>query len=653
MLQPQANRESFLLPTVAPKWRAVVNALLILGAGDFVIRHFNSIRSSSIDLAHHYALVAYIAAHFRAPVDVWRLGDMSIYPYYSHALAGMLGNIVGSPLMGLQLVTLTAIFGLWTAIAIALGTLPQRQSLIFIPTFAALMLFNRFGLHAELFGYEVIGNFFFSELVAQAFCAWIFTLILLMERRGTPPLGRYLLCVVALHVAVRIHLLPTVELFGALGLLVVFDVIEAGRLQRLRAAALGSIALIVGCGVIVLDPAFAAMRTLSANNGALTLHWLPSLQALALLATVVILLSLALAWQWIRNRRADLDRHLLVYKYFACLGAAVALLCLFQMLLLKWNLGSEYACRKYAFALQTIAIVNLALLASTFNMRQATADPRSGFQAALGNFSAVLVLGLGLGLGLAPSNNPSKQDVGQLVSIERTVTAIRTTGADAAASGQDYVVGIAGLPWTDDYLFSIGLLDAPANATTRDLLLGKPATHPKRIGRIVTSVGNKPWDVVACRKQVDGGGLALLDGSCVMTHAAACGTGFDFSRAGYLPSIVAVGFSGPERSGRWSQGRTSRIACTLSPPPLRPNRILISAQGHLTDGPQRMLLSVNGGPEQTFIYTRKNPTPTISLDISKIKGNKLDLEFRYPDAHPAGNGDRRVISIFFHKIRFD
>ena len=655
MTKVPATDESFLLPALAPVWGAAVKVLLFIGAIDFVIRNFNSIWSTSIDLAHHYSLVTYIAGHFHAPVNVWHLGDMNIYPHYSHALAAILGSFLASPLMGLQLVTLLAIYGLWSAIAIALGTLPQRQALIFLPAFAAMLLLNRFGLHAELFGQEVISNFFFAELVAQALCAWVFTLMLLMERRGTPTLLRYAFCVASLHVAVRIHLLPTIELFGALGLLVVLDVMEADRRQRLRATLLGGVALILGCAVIVLDPAFAAMRRLSANNGGLGLHLIPNLPALALLAVVALLLSLALAWRWLGKYSPPLGRHLLAYKYFACLGAATAILCLLQMLLLKWGLGSNYACRKYAFALQTVIVIDVALLICAFATRHAApgaAASRRGFQSVLASLGPVFVLGLSLVLGFAPPSRAQGGDVGRLVSVERTVTAIHTAGREATAARRDYVVGITGLPWTDDYLFSIGLLKAPSNGVTRDFILGKPIQHPEQIGRIVTSIDRKPWDVAGCRDHVYADGLVVLDGACVMAHISNCGAGFDFSQAGNLSPTVAEGFNGPELTGRWSQGHRSSITCTLTPGVPRPTQVLIQAQGHLSAGPQRMLVSINGGPDQTFEYSRQTPQPVIRLDISKLQGAQLRLEFKYPDARQSSDKDLRVISIFFHKIIF-
>ncbi|MGH8156496.1 MAG: hypothetical protein ACREPQ_00120 [Rhodanobacter sp.] len=649
--------ESFLLPSIAPAWRATVGALIIIGAIAFVFQYFGKLYTGSIDLAHHYALVSYIGQHLGLPENVPYLGDMNTYPHYSHALAAIFGNFLSSPLMGLQLVTLLSIYGLWAAIALAMATLPQRHAVIFVVAFGALLALNQLWLHAELFGQEVIHSFLFAELVAQALCVWVYVLMLLMERHGTPALLRYAVCVAALHIAVRTHLLPAIELFGSFGLLVALDVMEAGRPKRLYAALCGGIALMVGCACIVLDPAFNAMRKLSVNNGALPLQLLQNPLALALLATVVILLSLTLAWRWLAGGRGHLGERLLVYKYFACFGAATGILCLLQILLLKWGLGSDYACRKYAFALQTLFFIDLALLICSFVMRRAESSGSASHTSSknvVANLAPALLIALSMHLSFPSPLAPHGQDLGHLLSIERAVTALHDTEVEAIAGKKNYVVGLAGLPWIDDYLFSISVLATPQDGATRDLITGKGVRYPNEVGYLITTVGAKPWDITTCRQHVYASGLVVVDGSCAIEkyQSAKCWDGFDFSSNSYLPWGAADGFSGPEPTGRWNEGQHSSITCTLGPGSPRPSQVLIYAQGHLPAGPQRMLVSINGGPDQAFVYSKQTPSPVISLPIPNDHSAKLQLAFKFPDARQSSTRDLRVISVFFHKIRF-
>ncbi|MFA6230633.1 MAG: hypothetical protein WC617_10775 [Rhodanobacter sp.] len=658
MREFEQPNESFLLPAINPAWSGTVKALLVAGAIIFTVRYFNLLWSGSIDLAHHYALVSFIEREFRAPLNSSYLAEMNGYPHYSHALAAIFGSFFSSPLMGIQLVTLLSIYSLWTALAVSLVTLPQRKLSIFILAFVALLTLNRFFLHAELFGNEVISNFFFSELVAQALCAWVYAIMLLMERQGTPKLLRYAFCVIALHVSVGVHLLATVELFGSLGLLVTLDVIKEARPLRLRAAFQGAVALLAGCAAIVLDPAFEAMRRLSVNNGALLLQLVPNLRILALLTILVIILSLALVSRWFFADRMDHGRQLLAYKYFACFGMATGFLCLLQMALLNWGLGSEYACRKYAFALQSIALINLALLACSFTKHpslSATQTRSTSLRSAVVNFSPVLLVLFGLLLAFSPPENLQAQNVGQLVSIERTLTSMQAAGVETDPGKQSYVVGLSGLPWVDDYLFSIGIFRAPIDDSTRKFIFGKSIQSPEKIGRIITNVDTKPWDIPACREHVYAGAFVVLDGACAIPkyQSTSCKDGFDFSESGYLPLGAAVGFSGPEASGRWNDGMESSITCTINPAAPLPTRVLIYAQGHLPAGPQHMLVSVNGGPYQTFLYSQQSPLPVISFGIPKVDAGQLNLRFRFPDGKKAGTNDPRVISVFFHKIRFE
>ncbi|MBQ4854724.1 hypothetical protein IMW82_08575 [Rhodanobacter sp. B2A1Ga4] len=659
MSRTSESRDSFLLPSIDPAWRATVKALLLVGGMVFVVLCFKHLWVANTDMAHHYALISYLAEFWRPPVYAPNLGEMNFYPYYSHLLAALAGTFLHSPLMGMQLVTLLSVYALWVALAIALATLPARAATLFFVSFVVLLALNRFGLHAELFGSEVIVNFFFAELVAQALCAWVYTLMLLMERRGVSAPLRYAFCVIAIHFLVRTHLLPTVELFGALGLLIAMDVVEAPRQRRLWTILSGGITLLAGCAVIVLDPAFGALRKLSKNNGGLPLQLIPNTLVLAVLAVAVIVLSLVLAWQWMKTRKTGLHPRFLAYKYFACLGISVGALCLLQIALLKWGLGSEYACRKYAFALQTLALIELCLLVSTFLVsRNISVESPDGTRllAPISYLSPVLMVLVGLWLGFIPRSGVTEQDAAHLVALERTITTASLTELEPIAGKSNYVVGIAGIPWFDNYLFSIGILKTPRHAVfiPAQFITGEGYEDPQRVGSILTSLGNRPLDIAACRKHTLANDLVILDGACVMGkfRSAQCEGIYDFSANGHLPTGMATGFSGPEPTGRWSAGPKGSVTCTFSPGATRPDRILIYAHGRVSAGPQRMLISVDGGTSQSFTYTAQNQPSPISVDISKAQGEKLTIEFEFPDEQPASTRDPRLISVFFHKIEF-
>src|SRR5438132_644254 len=84
--------------------------------------------ATSSDFAHHYALVARLAQQWTLPAGGFdpSLGEMNIYPRSSHALAAMLGTLLHSSFLGMHLVTLLSMMGVWAALGALMLTLPRR-----------------------------------------------------------------------------------------------------------------------------------------------------------------------------------------------------------------------------------------------------------------------------------------------------------------------------------------------------------------------------------------------------------------------------------------------------------------------------------------------------------------------------------------------
>src|SRR3974390_65659 len=68
-------------------------------------------RTGSVDFALHYALVEYIADHWRWPSpEMPYLAAMNQYPPVSHTVAAFVGVLCGSPMLGLHLVSTVSAF---------------------------------------------------------------------------------------------------------------------------------------------------------------------------------------------------------------------------------------------------------------------------------------------------------------------------------------------------------------------------------------------------------------------------------------------------------------------------------------------------------------------------------------------------------------
>src|SRR5580765_6333062 len=108
-----------------------MGVLFFLGVSGFlVLRFINSLWTYGVDLAHHDVLVTYLMEHWQWPAKGdSSLGEMSVYPPGSHVVAAIAGTVLGSPVAGLQVVTLLSILALWGSIALALQSLPRRMAM--------------------------------------------------------------------------------------------------------------------------------------------------------------------------------------------------------------------------------------------------------------------------------------------------------------------------------------------------------------------------------------------------------------------------------------------------------------------------------------------------------------------------------------------
>ncbi len=146
--------------------------------------------------------------------------------------------------------------------------------------------------------------------------------------------------VIALNTGV--HLLPTLELLGLLGGLVLFNAYSDFLERKLGVpAAVASLLIpIVALAGVVLNPAFSSMRKISENDGTSSFLNITYPTGIATLCVLGVILSLVLLALHVKNKP------MLGYpavKYLALYGGAVSCLCLLQMVLVKYGMGSDYA----------------------------------------------------------------------------------------------------------------------------------------------------------------------------------------------------------------------------------------------------------------------------------------------------------------------
>ena len=144
-------------------------------------------------------------------------------------------------------------------------------------------MLNKIYFHAELHGNEIIGSFFFSQLVAQALAIFAVILSLTIEKAKSNTATRNLSLIALIFLITGIHLLPALEILGVFLGLVVLDVFAAknsGGGKLTKNIIVGSILILLAITIVIFHPTFLAMKKLSENNGALPLLYIFGLLSL-------------------------------------------------------------------------------------------------------------------------------------------------------------------------------------------------------------------------------------------------------------------------------------------------------------------------------------------------------------------------------------
>jgi hypothetical protein len=645
------------------RWSSyVVGTLLFLGlCAALIVRWMRWTWSESVDVAFHYTLTARLADFWTVPATSdHSLDDFVVYPKLSHTLAALVGSLFNSPMIGIQVVALVSLVILWSAIIYLLWSLPGWCAAISSIVFIACLLLNRALIHAEFFGNEVIVNFFFPQLVAQTLVILGMVIVLYAEQHGAKPLTRYFVLSAFVLLAAKTHLLPAVVLLGLFTGLVVLEAALASRsITLLRTVANGSVGVLliaVTSALVVFDPSFEAMKRISNWNGGLPLVYISSKKGLAVLCFIVLIGSLGVIFRWI-TLRGGADRiKMAVLKYVGLYGISVAGLCLLQIVLLQLGHGSEYAAKKYAFGLNTVVLLEIALL--PLLILKPDSEIAQKDRVGLGSYLAPFGLIVASLLCVVPSVRTL--DVARVARLERQIGLLRDTVIPRSPGKYDYAVNLQGTSQSTDFLISVGVLNAPFDATnSRDVLFDQPFSDLSAVGTIVTSEHRRPYDIEACRRFVSTSGLVLLDGSCVgrlLKTETSCQGTIEFTD--WVSPQSLQGFSGAEPHGRWTDGSHASFMCKVpAEMEQRPTSVKIVTQGFVTaNHTQRAVVSINGGPATEYSYSTSQVGRVIELPLPNASTGEIHINFVLPDAvspHSLGmSPDPRNLGITVNSIEF-
>lgn len=636
-----------------------------------VARLADALWSDSVDLAHHYALAARLAQHWVLPAAYDpSLGEMNVYPSGAHLLAALVGRVANSTLLGLQLTACAAVVAIWVVLLLFLRQLPARAAVLSGVTLLALLLLNRHLQWLVPHGGELVTNFFYAQLTAQAGALLAMLAALAIERAGLPVWWRYLLLLAAIQVLCSVHLMPALELLAVLGLGCALDLLPlAGRQRRQSAAPLARLgavlpallAPLIGALLLVRHPGYAVMRSLSDHDGGIFLHNLNSPLALGLYAGGVLLLSLIMLYSWRQAPAGEAARHALGLKYIGLYGGACALMCVLQSLALLFHVGTDYAVKKYVYALHTALLLELCMVPALLLAwhRRTALYPTPARKLAWGQ-AARLLSPLLLALAVLQQLSPRipHADTSTLVRLEQQLTTVRDLRLAEPAGRYTYAARLGVSP-AYAYMFSIGVFGVPRDNNAGDLLGDRIPGDLAQVGHLLTIASLAEAQPYARCRQVDSpAGLALLDGACLQAEISPPEQHIALTDKNPAMLCQLTGFSAPEQNGSWSSAKTAVIAC---PVPKRvagkpPTLAVLATQAFLESLPlQRLEIRVNGAAPATFRYDAATPARLLELPLP-ANATALTLTLSLPDARsPQALGlgaDQRELGVMVRSISF-
>jgi len=578
---------------------------------------------------------------------------MNYYPRLSHIVAAIVGWPMHSTFLGLQIVSLLSLAALWGAFLYMLNTLPRRVAAASTFTLALLLVVNKYAFHFDVHGGEIVSNYFYSQLVGQAVAILGMAVAVFLEvRRGRGTAYVFLIGVIAINTGV--HLLPTLELLGLLGGLILFNAYSDFLDKKLSipAAVASLLVPLVALGGVVLNPAFSSMRKISENDGTLSFVTITYPTGIATLCVLGIILSIVMLTLHVKNKP------MLGYpavKYLAIYGAAVSCLCLLQMLLVKYGMGSDYAVKKYVYGIVTHLFISLAILLGFMFCRKGTEDAETS-----NNYSLAYALFVAVSFYAvfnASIQNIEAYDLSELVQLEKKLDALALQLPATEHGENDVVIGLEGRSPIIDYLFSISIFKTQRELAISDVLIAHSLQDYTKYSRVITSSGVKKYDTEACRT-FSGAGVSATSAPCLSERAdqsSYCRGRVDFSTNGIVDQRRLKGFGSAESIGTWIVGRSAEFNCIVDAQ--APGLMVIDWRPFVSSQhpKQAVKILVNGVEQYSSVLSDPADTTT-EIKLPRLGSDKMVVTFSTPDAvspHQLGmSEDARSLSVFVKAITF-
>ena len=348
------------------RWSALVLATKVVVLFASIFLWHDRFFSNSVDIVAHYHLIFCLKQFWSSSAATVSCsgGLMGFYPPLTHFVALFVGLLSGSSFLGMHVLTIGAVTASYFVLAYATPRLPLLQFTISFGLLLTLLAAFRFSL--ALHGFEIIGNYFFAQLVSNA--AFLVLLLLFCFSKLRPVLW-ILLAVSSVLLMGWAYSLSAVHL--AIGLIACAGLREArtrlagGRTDnRAVFSVILFAALLLAC--VILHPMFKLMVLNSANDGELNLAF--GTDWVLPISLVLAGVGLLIAWEY-TGKKAWAGSLFLASADLAVAGAAIAQVIAFWIL----HMGSVYAVKKHSFGLVTLLIVSTIHLLILYWLRIAPA----------------------------------------------------------------------------------------------------------------------------------------------------------------------------------------------------------------------------------------------------------------------------------------
>lgn len=639
------------------RWTALFIVISCIG---LCLVYAPTLYSLSVDVAHHYALVATIMRDWRVgPELLPNLGEMNFYPNLSHWLSAMVGGLMGSGLAGMTILSIAALTITWATA----GALLREFGLPSAIAGGGILVFfvSRFGL-GSAHGDEIVGNFFFAQLVGESAFYLAGWCLFSLHRRDDGNRGDVIVPLFVYFVT-WIHLLPALKLVALFGLLTTIEFIQAirarGNLPWSRV-----LSVFISAIIVLNHPSFAAMKMIAANDGTLSFKYPDQIKYI--IAFALLLISLIFMMRtWSNTKSFRISQPKFALGFIGCLGATTAGVMLMQAAALYLTgAGSSYAVKKHMFGVHSmlLIVVTVLLMLPIRFVASELFPVRTPGKASQAKRLGHVLVPAALPVAMLWATMPHQGfDIVRILPYQRFATHyLDYHSGDVGSDGTLFIH--EAVPSVVSYLVTVGDLRHPRGETTLKVLAGHRVWEAQDASRVITNPQNAFYDRFDCRiGGTSNGTTVVVDQDCVRRASditVGIGNSFSFRSGAEGTPFLLDGWSQPEQWGTWSTGSAAEIRVPV-PASRQPFSIELEVIGFHPPGSDPVAVTVRLGDEAPSRYSIGAQDATIRVDVPEsLADTQSPIRIGFEIANPRSprelglSVDGRPLGIGLKKITY-